>query len=56
MSDKTDCNNYRWISLLSASYTTSLNILSKLGPYIDEIIVDHQCGFGRNRSTTDQIF
>jgi hypothetical protein len=22
----------------------------------DEIIADHQCGFRRNRSTTDQIF
>jgi hypothetical protein len=27
-----------------------------LVPYIDEIIGDHQCGFRRNRSTTDQIF
>jgi hypothetical protein len=27
-----------------------------LSPYIDEIIRDHQCGFWRNRSTTDQIF
>jgi hypothetical protein len=25
-------------------------------PYIDEIVGDHQCGFRRNRSTTDQIF
>jgi hypothetical protein len=31
-------------------------ILSRLVPYIDEIIEDHQCGFRRNRSTTDQIF
>jgi hypothetical protein len=29
---------------------------SRLVPYIDEIIGDHQCGFRRNRSTTDQIF
>jgi hypothetical protein len=27
-----------------------------LTPYVDEIIGDHQCGFRRNRSTTDQIF
>jgi hypothetical protein len=27
-----------------------------LCPYVDEIIGDHQCGFRRNRSTTDQIF
>jgi sorting nexin-29 len=30
--------------------------LSRLSPYIVEIIADHQCGFRRNRSTTDQIF
>jgi hypothetical protein len=27
-----------------------------LSPYVDEIIGDHQCGFRRNRSATDQIF
>jgi hypothetical protein len=55
--DKTDCNNYRGISLLSTSYTILSNILlSRLGPYIDEIIGDNQCAFRRNRSTTDQIF
>jgi hypothetical protein len=55
--DKTDCNNYRGRSLLSTAYNILSNILlSTLGPYIDEIIVDHQCGFRRNRSTTDQIF
>jgi hypothetical protein len=55
--DKTDCNNYRGISLLSTSYTILLNILlSRLSPYMDEIIEDHQCGFRRNRTTTDQIF
>jgi sorting nexin-29 len=31
-------------------------LLSRLIPYIVEIIGDHQCGFRRNRSTTDQIF
>jgi hypothetical protein len=54
--DKTDCNNYRGISLLSTSYKMLSNILSRLVPYIDEIIGDHQCGFRRNRSTTDLIF
>jgi hypothetical protein len=57
MGDKTDCSNYRGISVLSTSYKILSNILlSRLCPYIDEIIVDHQCGFRRNRSTTDQIF
>jgi sorting nexin-29 len=30
--------------------------LSRLTPYAEEIIGDHQCGFRRNRSTTDHIF
>jgi hypothetical protein len=55
--DKTDCNNCHGISLLSTSYKIVSNIfLSRLGPYINEIIGDSQCGFLRNRSTTDQIF
>jgi hypothetical protein len=55
--DKTDCSNYRGISLLSTSYSILSNILlSRLIPYADEIIGDHQCGYRRNRSTTDQIF
>jgi hypothetical protein len=54
--DKTDCSNYRGISLLSISYKILLNILARLTPYANEIVGDHQCGFRRNRSTTDQIF
>jgi hypothetical protein len=30
--------------------------LSRLTPYAEEIIGNHQCGFRRNRSTTDHIF
>jgi hypothetical protein len=55
--NKTDCNNYRGISLLSTSYKMLSHILlTRLSPYVDEIIGDHQCGFRRNRSTIDQIF
>jgi hypothetical protein len=55
--DKTDCSNYRGISLLSTSYKILSNILlARLTPYAEEIIGDHHCGFRRNRSTTDQIF
>jgi hypothetical protein len=44
--DKTDCSNYRGTSLLSTSYKILSNILlSRLSPYIDEIIGYHQCGF-----------
>jgi hypothetical protein len=54
--DKTDCSNYRSISLLSTSYKMLSNILlSTLIPYSDKIIGDHR-DFRHNRSTTDQIF
>jgi hypothetical protein len=44
--DKTDCSNYRGISLLSNSYKILSDILlSRLIPYVDTIIGDHQCGF-----------
>ena len=55
--DKTDCNNYRGISLLPTRYKILSNILlSRLTPYAEEIIGDHQCGFRHNRSTTDHLF
>jgi hypothetical protein len=55
--DKTDCNNYRGISLLSTAYKILSNILlARLTPYFNEIIRDHLCGFHHNRSTMDQIF
>jgi hypothetical protein len=55
--DKTDRNNYRAISLLPTTYKILSNVLlSRLIPYVEEIIGDHQCGFRRNRSTSDHIF
>jgi hypothetical protein len=44
--DKTDCNHYCGISLLSTSYKILSNILlSRLSPYIYEIVGEHQCAF-----------
>jgi len=44
--DKTDCSDYRGISLLPTTYKILSSILlSRLTPYADEIIGDHQCGF-----------
>ena len=44
--DKTDCNNYRVISLLPTTYKILSNILlSRLTLYAEEVIGDHQCGF-----------
>jgi len=55
--NKTDGNNYRGISLLPTTYKILTNILlSRLTPYAEEIIGGHQCGFQRNRSTTDHVF
>jgi hypothetical protein len=55
--DKTDCSNYRGISLLSTSHKILSNtLLPKSSPYVDESIGDQHCGFRRNRSTTNQIF
>jgi hypothetical protein len=51
--DKTDYSNYCGVT----SYKILSNIhLSRLSPYTDEIIGDHQCRFQRNRSTTNKIF
>ena len=45
--------NYRGVSLLPTTYKILSNVLlSRLTPYAEEIIGDHQCGFRRNRSTT----
>ena len=55
--DKTDCSNYSSISLLPTTYKILSNILlSRLTPYAENIIVDLQCGFRCNRSTTDHTF
>jgi hypothetical protein len=55
--DRTDCNNYRGVSLLSTAYKILSNILlTRLTPYVNEVIGDHQYGFHHNRSTRDQIF
>ena len=44
--DKTDCSDYRGISLVSTMYKILSNILlSRLTPYVEEIICDDQCGF-----------
>jgi hypothetical protein len=52
--NETDCNNHRGISLLSTTYKILSNILlSRLTPYVEEMIRYHQCGFWHDRSITD---
>jgi hypothetical protein len=53
--DKTDCSNYRGISLLSTEYKIFIILLTRLTPNADEITGNHQCGFWQNRSMTDHI-
>jgi hypothetical protein len=53
MGDKTDCSNYRGISLLLTAHKI---LLSSLTPHDEEITEDHQFGFPLNRSTTDRKF
>ena len=48
--DKTDSNNYRGISLLPTTYKIlSTVLLSRLIPYAEEVIGDHQCGSSTGR-------
>lgn len=55
--DKKECTNYRGISLLNCTYKVLSKILQKrLEEYTSNIIGEHQAGFTRGRSTTDQIF
>jgi hypothetical protein len=52
--NKTDCSNYYGISLLSALYKILWNSLSRLSPYIDKIIGNHQCGFWCDSPSTGE--
>jgi hypothetical protein len=55
--DKTNCSNYRSITLLSNTHKILSNtLLSRLTKNAEEIVADHKCGFRRKRSTTGHIF
>jgi hypothetical protein len=54
--DKTNCSNYRGISLLNVTYKVMAKIIAnRLTPYT-ELFGDYQCGFRKNRFTTNRIF
>lgn len=55
--DKTNCGNFRGISLLNVTYKVFTKILAlRLKPFVESAVGEYQCGFRSGRSTTDQIF
>jgi sorting nexin-29 len=55
--DIMQCSNYRGVSLLNTAYKILSNILfARISPFAENIIGNYQCGFRKNRSTTNQIF
>jgi len=55
--DRSDCNNYRGISLLSVVGKVFARIvLNRLQTLAARIYPESQCGFRSGRSTTDMIF
>ena len=57
--DKTECGNYRGISLVSHAGKVLLHVVARrLGTYCKAkgLLSEEQCGFGPNRSTTDMMF
>jgi len=54
---KSKCENYGGISLLPTAYKLFANIIKKrLNEYLEEEMVEKQCGFRMGRSCTDAIF
>jgi len=54
---KTHLSTYKGVTFLYTTYQILSNILlSRLTPYAEEMIGDHQCEFRRHRSTIDHIF
>jgi len=54
---KCKCENYRGITLLPTAYKLFANIIkNRLNEYLEDEMVEEQCGFRKGRSCTDAIF
>jgi hypothetical protein len=54
---KLNCNNYTGITLLDISYKVFSNALNeRLKNITENVLGKYQCGFRKNRSTSDHIF
>jgi len=54
---KSKCKNYRGITLLPTAYKLIANIIkNRLNEYLEDEMVEEQCGFRKGRSCTDAIF
>jgi sorting nexin-29 len=55
--DRTECRNYRGITLLNVAYKIFPTVLArKLSPYSEEILDGYQCGFHLGRSAIEKVF
>ena len=55
--EKSECSNYRGISLLNTAYKILATVINnRLTTYAEDLLSQEQNGFRRNRSTTDNIF
>jgi len=54
---KSKCENYRGITLLATAYKLFASIIkNRLNEYLEDEMVEEQCGFRNGCSCTDAIF
>ena len=54
---KSNCENYRWITLLPTAHKLFANIINNsLNEHLEDEMVEEQRGFRKGRSCTDAIF
>ena len=55
--EKSECSNYRGISLPNPAYKILATVMNnRLTTYAEDLLSQEQNGFRRNRSTIDNIF